>query len=249
LENSYYFGIYDDIRGMAISDFKETDYFDKAIKSFYVSVKPILDNDLSSFQSNLNLWDLLIEKGREHFGDVWGLLIISTIAAGIKSKDETYEGFDELTDSSKSLCKRVRCARLKSGNISYWKQQIEKSKDIKSTLLILFTWSTAKTISQLVGVLNPILNNMEASELMILINGLRKTVKISQFNKTQQIHALKIIEDKNISGFLMYILSLRFPDDSSLKIVYKNLERYPKSLENSYKIKLDYLIGSFLQNP
>jgi hypothetical protein len=128
------------------------------------------------------------------------LYIVATIAAGIKSKDESYEDYVELNNASLSLCKRVRCARMKSGIIKYWDKQLTNSTNILFTLLVLFTWATPKTIIHLLPVLSKIIKSIDCNNFSILTKGISNTVVNSIFNKTQQKYIEGEMQSKKNAG-------------------------------------------------
>ena len=97
-----------------IYDFIVNDDTDKKISNFSDKIKPALAMKLSNWATTLEPWEMVIEEGRKIFGDKWKFIIMANIAAGIKSKDEMCEEYDDLSNQSMSLCKRVRFARFKS---------------------------------------------------------------------------------------------------------------------------------------
>ncbi len=108
--------------------------------------------DAIFWATNLRPWNNLVEKIRQCWGDVWICFHIANIGSGIKSSSETYNDYSELLDHSKDLCKRVRYARLRAGQYSWWANQIEKTNtpmEIAFSLLILITWGSPKTLSKI----------------------------------------------------------------------------------------------------
>jgi hypothetical protein len=100
-----------------ISEFEVVDEIDKKIENFKNSISSLFEIHLSEFKSNIELWDLLVESLRTEFKSTRISFIAATIAAGIKSTNKVSETYKDLNNESLSLCKRVRYARLKSGNI------------------------------------------------------------------------------------------------------------------------------------
>ena len=79
----------------------------------------------AEWASELAPWDSVVERTRSLFGDKWALFCLANVAAGIKSQKETCVDFQDLLNHSKSLCRRVRYARLRAGSVSWWSKQIE----------------------------------------------------------------------------------------------------------------------------
>ncbi|HKO98453.1 MAG TPA: hypothetical protein VJU86_15760 [Pyrinomonadaceae bacterium] len=99
--------------------------------------------------TELQPWDNLVESSRRFWGENWVNGYLANVAAGIKSSKETCVDFPELLDHSKSLCRRVRYARLRAGSSNWWTKQIEMAEtqpDLMLTALILLTWGSAGTL-------------------------------------------------------------------------------------------------------
>jgi len=231
-----------------ITDFKIVDAIDNLIKDFSDSVTPALNTDLSEWRKSLEPWDTLVEKCREYFKDEWGIHLLSVIAAGIKSKKEKHEEFDDLHNNSVSLCKRVRCARMKSGNIKYWESQLKDPNDLVFVLLVFFTWSTPKTINQLLNKIDVIIKNLEEEEYLKLVNSLKKVSTISKFSSLQQKSIVKELDSNNISDELLFIISLRFNEGSQGKFIYERIGNIDKKLEMTNGIRVRYLTKEYLKN-
>jgi hypothetical protein len=109
--------------------------------------------------TDLTPWDNVIEVGRELWGDRWALLNLANIAAGIRSTSDKCTDCPELLDTSRSLARRIRFARLRSGAHKWWKGQLAAASsdcEISFALLVALTWTTAPNIlvnAELVDVL------------------------------------------------------------------------------------------------
>lgn len=117
---------------------------DKKLQEFFKLIEETLSIDITTWSNSISPWDSLVESSRNVFGEKWGQKIVAVISAGIKSQYEKYSDHDNLDDSTKSLCKRVRNARLKSGNVKWWKKQIDKSTDLDFTLLTFLLGALSK---------------------------------------------------------------------------------------------------------
>jgi len=230
-----------------ILDFNLVDDIDQTINKFKTSITVVFETPITKFQHEIEPWDNLVEAGRIHLRDNWSLKIISTIAAGIKSKNELYDEYVALHDNSISLCKRARCARLKSGNINYWNNLFNNSPDIKFTLLVFFTWATPKTIIKLFLSLSKIVKKMKTNDFLLLTNGLSSTVMNSSFSKTQQKYIQDHISNIENHDKIKYILSLRFDESSGQSFVYNNIKSNTSFL-SIVNAKLEYLIDAYLKD-
>lgn len=230
-------------------EFDVKDGVDECISSFNKLIGDLLATPISKFKNENSPWDQLIESGRKTLKDNWALIIVATIAAGIKSKEESYEGFIQLHNPLLSLSKRVRCARLKSGNVKYWKEHFKNSENILFTLLVFFTWSTPKVIIQLLTQLSKIIKSLKPEEFSKLIIGLSSTSNMSLFNKTQQKYIEENMKNKLPNNEINYILSLRFSETNGHKYIYNNIKKFSGVVERAIDQKFQYLILSFLKEP
>lgn len=233
-----------------ISDFEVNDDIDNLIKQFAEKILPALNLKTELWKDTIEPWDLIVESLRFSFNDNWSGHLIAIIAAGIKSKNEVYEEFDDLDDDSKSLCKRTRCARMKSGNIKYWETQLSKSSiNILFKLLTLFTWATPKCIISLFDPLTKILNSLSSVDLLRIVNGLRKTTRNSYFNNSQKNEIQTHLKFKPNSNNLKLVLSLRFSDDDRKKFIYDNFDLNSCIFDEVISLRLDYLIDKYIERP
>jgi hypothetical protein len=109
--------------------------------------------DASLWATSLTPWNDLVETIRQCWGDYWICFHLANFASGIKSSKETYADYSDLLDHSKDLCKRVRYARLRAGQYTWWVKQLDNSKseiDKAIALLILITWAGSKTLGKLI---------------------------------------------------------------------------------------------------
>lgn len=231
-----------------INSISVKDEIDKSIENFANLISKCLNDEITKWRNNIEPWELLVESFRGTFHDTLAIKIISVISAGIKSKDETYEDFSDLTDSSKSLCKRARCARMKSGNIKYWELQLQNSTDITFTLLVLLTWATPKTINQLIENISTQVNKLSKDEFLTLSDSLKRTTIQSSLSNTQSDQIAKYLVKNAIENEVMYLISYRFSEDSRLNFIYKNLSSSTLKMKDIGDIRLSYLIEKYLKN-
>jgi len=122
--------------------------------------------DTYVWATSLTPWNDLVEAIRQCWGDNWICFHLANIASGIKSSKETYADYSDLLDHSKDLCKRVRYARLRAGQYTWWMKQLESSKseiDKAISLLILTTWASSKTLEKLIPKLDEIVQSLSDS--------------------------------------------------------------------------------------
>jgi hypothetical protein len=102
--------------------------------------------------TQLQPWEAIVDALLKIDQDSWLAVQIANMAAGIRSSAETCREFPSLFDSKQSLCRRVRYARLRSGDVNWWRDTLGGARsDIQriTVLLVFFTWSTNRTLVEL----------------------------------------------------------------------------------------------------
>jgi len=231
-----------------INTFPVNDEIDKSIENFANLISKSLNDEITKWKNNIEPWELLVESFRSIFKDTCAIKIVSVISAGIKSKDEIFEEYYNLTDSSKSLCKRVKYARMKSGNIKYWELQLEKSTDITFTLLVLLTWATPKTIIQLMKNISTNVSKLSNNDFLTLSESLRKTTRHSNLRNSQVKEIANYMVINSVINEVKYLVSYRFSEDSRLNFIYENLSSVTPKMYDIGDIRLSYLIDKYLKN-
>jgi hypothetical protein len=245
---SYRYYKFDRTELESLTDFKINDSIDNTIKDFFNSTETIFNKEIYEWRNSLIHWDILVENSRKYFNDEWMIQLMSVIAAGIKSKDEIYEDFNNLNDDTISLCKRVRHARLKSGNIKYWKKQLDDMYDLKFTLLVFFTWATSRTIIQLLDIADLLVITLSEEEYLLLIDSLDKVARLSKFSSSQQKIIKKSVSSKNFSEELLYLISLRFTKKDQGEFIYNNINKVNQKITSIADTRLQYLINKYYKD-
>lgn len=244
------------MKGRIMGPFSETegellvnekrDIIDESLEDFFSSVDVALNSPVHKWMSSAEPWETLIENGRRIFGDKAVFNILATLAAGIKSTEDRFTEFEVLTDCTKSLLRRIRSARLKSGNISWWKNQIESSTDLPLTLLVFFTWCTPRTLVNLIPVIEEKLRELGDCGLEALFLDLEKTTRISKLNTVQTRQLISDLQSRNSSDVLNYIISLRLSYNNTSDFVNQFLLDYAGNNKKILQLKLETLLQGFL---
>jgi hypothetical protein len=101
------------------------------------------------WSSSLAPWSHIVNVANTIFGPRWLFAMLAVIAAGIKSPSQKGEWQDGAWLGGPDLCRHLRYARLRSGNIAWWSQQIDKvlsSEGADLAALTLAIWGTTRTI-------------------------------------------------------------------------------------------------------
>ena len=245
IDHIFYRYTYNEIEKDKIFNINCKDDIDKQISKIVDCINTPLSEDLSMWQRCVKNWDLLVNGISEQFGQGWSLKIIAVISAAIKSNKETYLDFEDLHNNSLSLCKRVRCARMKSGNINYWLNLLNKESDILFTLLVFFTWATPKTICSLIENCDDIIKKLSRTEYIKLDMGLKAASDISKYTRIQMKYLLDKLKNKDLSDELKNILSIRFAENERDTYLYNNIKTSNNKITDLERYKYYYLMRKF----
>lgn len=206
--------------------FREEGNFDEEIYDLSTILCNKIENTSTNWKTSITPWDEVVEKSRGLFGDKIAISMISIIASGVKSKSERYDGFEELFNSNLSLCKRARCARLKSGNITFWRDKIEEvnEENIIFLILIIFTWSTPRVFDGLHQLIDNTLNNISIKDYNKIYSNFSKISRLSRFSSSNKKTIESLINDKQISTRFSLLLYLRFLDDEKHDTFIENIQ-------------------------
>lgn len=232
-----------------ITDVDGTDEVDIRIRTFFQLSQKVWEEPLGNWATNLTCWDTMIESARSIWGDRWSLSVIASIAAAIKSRTETYEGFGDLGNSDASLCNRVRHARLRSGNTSFWQNQFSSPDELMLKLLVALTWGTPRTLTDLISTIDQLVQSLTDGDYVDLANGLTNSAHVNVWSRKQQLALDKGLKGSGISERLRFLLSKRFSRDGRKEVFNSS-----KSMLNSVpsfgrSVKLNYMIEHYLESP
>ena len=225
------------------------DPIDESIHHYSIKINSILDVDVQQWKTKIAPWDDLINVSVNTFGYNWSFYLIAIVASGIKNKNEKYEDFYDLNDNNISLCKRIRYARLKSGNFKWWEDVINSSQNIEFHLLILFIWGTPNAFINLVDYITEKLSILSKKQLFRIIEGMQKLATLSPFTLVQQKQITNLVERENISDEVKYLISFRFPRENRGLFIYKHINENLGFINRILDIKLEYLVKNYLASP
>jgi len=228
----------------SIMQFEAIDSVDKKIKKFTDSMSSYFSFSISEWQKKFEIWDVFVENYRKFLGDKLAIQLIAIGSARIKPECiiDTKK-YCNLHNNTLSLCQRVRYARMKSGDIKYWENQMADSTDSILTFLIFFTWATPRTICELLFKADNFVNSLEGKTYSKLIRALMNLRSCSRFSPSQEAFIEKNITNKKISDRLRLILSCRLTSKYRGHFIYKNINN--DNFEHANNIKLEYLINEY----
>lgn len=237
---------YNEQNSIAINSFKISDQLDKKIKKFSDDIESCINQDVSIWRTSVEPWDIVIEKLRHHFNQHWAVEIVAVIAAGIKSKSEVFDEFNDFNNNSLSLAKRIRYARLKSGNVKYWREHFALTTNKALSLLTFITWATPKTIIELYDLTSEAVNNLSLEDYHKIDNALKRITLQSSTSNQHNRQLESFFESKSSDKDYLYLFSYRLYNNSRYKMVSNYINSSDSKLRDVNDIKLSFLIDRFL---
>ena len=183
-------------------------------------------------------WNSVIEAGRSVWRDRWAFLNLATVAAGIRSTAEKCSDSPELLDTTRSLARRVRYARLRSGAHKWWRIQLETYKSEDNVLFILLpmlTWTTTSVLLANADLLDTVLEKLPPKEWLRLFWTAQRCASMARPHeeRRESIDADKLPNDMRLR--LAAVLSSKLePHDS--RIIYG---KYIKDQETEDTVIVD----------
>jgi hypothetical protein len=207
--------------------------------------------DAYLWATNLTPWNNLVEEIRQCWGDKWVCFHLANIASGIKSSTETYVEYSDLLDHSKDLCKRVRYARLRAGQYSWWLKQMEASKneiDKASSLLILITWASSKTLEKIIPKLDDFTRSLSDTAWNNVYSSVEEALDLRQSSQDQLSLDLKKLDDF-LTPKTAALISLRVKSKTRKLLYSRYLKEYdgsdPLILRLCHDMSLEFLVNDY----
>jgi hypothetical protein len=100
----------------------------------------------------LDLWNELIERARNLWGNRWCLFPLAGVASAVDIDAATLVGCENLLDFAAPLCSRAAYAKSQNANSRWWMNQLNSVVDdtgIVLVLLLMFLWAGGRVISDM----------------------------------------------------------------------------------------------------
>ena len=121
-----------------------------------------------SWALSLEPWTKLVDSGRSLFGNRWALKALAVLAAGIKSSNDRGVWDDGAWKGDGNLVGHMRYARLRSGNLRWWHEQIalgtHSGEEGMLITLVAAVWATPKTLLNIADGLSAIVDKLSFAE-------------------------------------------------------------------------------------
>jgi len=197
------------------------------------TVSQCAEASAQDWASSLEMWDRMVERSRELFGNRWTQCRIACVAGGIRSTSEQCNDFCELLDNSTSMVRRVRYARLRAGQPAWWEKQLQNVKtefDASFTLLILLTWGSANCLTSLAPLIGTALAGLSSACWRHLWGSFRECVDISRIESAEGQFRIGLDElPASTSERLIVAFGERADPDVAVALYQAHLSRYSGS--------------------
>jgi hypothetical protein len=184
----------------------------------------------SEWASDLGLWDSLIGGAQSIFGERWAFYRLANHAAAQKTSEEPGPEFTDLFDSSKSLARRARYARLRAGNAGWWRKQLASATTTEQRLfaaLLFTTWGGPATLVSLAPDLDEVARSLSEADWSRLLEAVEVAVQTNM--ERQPIRPLELDVTSlpaSLSPQAAVLLQVRARGDASVEIYKRFLREY-----------------------
>jgi hypothetical protein len=199
-----------------------------------------------TWRTSLNPWVEFVEIGLKEFGEATIFHDIALVAAGIISKVESGRLGRNLLDSTVPLCERMRFARLKSGAISWWSNQLDAcdKENVTFVLRSLLFWASPRTIIRLAARLSPLVEALEESACRRLLILLERTKRERITLSDSDVKVLR-----QSSPRLAIIMAARASHAYAAPIINLALTTYSGTDPITLRGYADSLLGQAIHDP
>jgi hypothetical protein len=111
----------------------------QAVDKVCLKLREIAQRPLADWRSSLEPWNDSVETLRATYGERWALQQIATLATSVSERPEAPKNGVHLFDEEVDLCVRARLARLRAGNLGWWKGQLVDIKTEEQRQFWLFS--------------------------------------------------------------------------------------------------------------
>jgi hypothetical protein len=180
------------------------------IESIIKVVEQNLNQKLEVWRTSLEPWRASVNACITAFGVQWAFVRVAVSAAGVRADPGSAEWTRDAWSGSGDLVGATRFARLKSGNVNWWREQIREAP--KATLerralaLTLCTWATIRTLTILRSEISNFLDDFAFEEWKQVCDALDD---IPSVNPTRESERLDVSSLHGTSKRLALVIAKR----------------------------------------
>ena len=152
-------------------------------KTVIQTVVRLEEIEVIRWATELEPWEFLVSAIQQEFGERFVTFQLANVASGIKSSSETCTDSSDLFDSTKSLCRRSRYARLRAGNPNWWLKEWGQASTVDRQMLcgiLYFTWASSNTIIQTLETVDVIVGELQDEMWHILFESVEQSVQLTR---------------------------------------------------------------------
>lgn len=183
----------------------------------------------SIWTTSLAPWSAVARSLHTGYGECWAASIIAIIGSGIRSPIEKGTWSDAGWRGGGDICERMRYARLKSGNLSWWRGQIDEvltGEGIELAALAFATWATPRTILELGDQSTKLFDALTETQWGRVVRAFNS---VRQALRRRETEFTATVPRKDSSPRLMLIMGQRGTTPYALNIYERGLKNYERN--------------------
>ncbi len=176
-----YYSMYDEEQVISL---KEDDTVRKCLEVVAVA-RQEMARTAKEWATKLSPWDNLVECSRSNWGEQRVHAFLANVAVWVKSREQCND-CSSLLDHSKSLCRRVRHAKVRQYDIAWWSSQFAKANPgYERTLVCLtaFNCASEAVLIELQSKIGHLLDSLSTEEWYQLANDLYELGRSLDFSQ------------------------------------------------------------------
>jgi hypothetical protein len=211
-------------------------FAEEAVDPTEEKVRKLIREIMSSFRegghdwsSSLLPWSHIVDTSSAVFGRKWVFVMLAMVAAGIRAPLQKGDWQDGAWSAESNLCEHLRYARLKSGNVTWWSEQIDEvlssTYGVDIAALTLAIWSTPRTILMLEDKVSKLFDSLDDQKWRRLFRTIADIdVALGQDSRTFAFTTS--VPSAQASPRLQLVLGRRGGADYGLRVYREGLRNY-----------------------
>ncbi len=137
-----------------------------SLNSFGSFLINMLRKDVNEWQTNLECWSKLVDRGLEEAPGSYRMVQIAMISTATKSEKSAGTWDENGFTVTKGLVKRLFFARHKSGDVDWWREVLSdiNSESLYLCLSVLLSWGRPRTIASLMSRVDPLVEELSPDQ-------------------------------------------------------------------------------------
>lgn len=178
---------------------------------------------------DLSVWTEITQTLREKFGNTWAELEMGVISGAVRDAKARGAGADALFDASKPLTDRVRNARRRHRQMTWWLAQHAQVNDFYDGslwALALYAWGSPQMLLDLAEPLSQTLEMLPAQFFQNLLMATQRADVYSERARERVEPNIELNAILALSGRTAIFIASRLPQDARMTVVCDRLEEH-----------------------